>query len=84
MPSSQRPKKRSGWSILWLLTPLIFSPTRYAHAYLDPNTGSYAIQIIIGVVFGAAYSLRMFSRRIVSWFSKKPKATSDTEVETDA
>ncbi len=59
--------KISTRSSLWLLVPLVFTP-HFAHAYLDPNTGSYAIQIAVGALFGAAYGFRTFSARVVSWF----------------
>ena len=43
---------------LWLLALFIFIPLQSAHAYLDPGTGSYAVQVIIGLVFGATFFLR--------------------------
>jgi hypothetical protein len=35
-----------------------------AHAYLDPGTGSYAIQVGIAGVLGAMFSLKMVWRRL--------------------
>lgn len=35
---------------------------RDAHAYLDPGTGSYVLQMIIAGVLGAAFAIKM------SWF----------------
>jgi hypothetical protein len=58
---------------LWLLLPLVLSPIKYAHAYLDAGTGSYAIQIAIGVIFGGAYAFKSFAGKIVSRFSRKNK-----------
>lgn len=51
-----------------------------AHAYLDPGTGSYAIQVLVGVVFGAAYTLRSFGGRIVTGFKQRfgKKQPADT------
>jgi hypothetical protein len=58
-------------NVLWLLAPAVLSPLSFAHAYLDPGTGSYAIQIAIGVIFGAAYSLRSFGSRILGKFRSR-------------
>lgn len=61
-------------SALWLLIPLALSPLSFAHAYLDPGTGSYAIQIAIGLIFGATYTLRNFGSKLISRFrSRKDK-----------
>ena len=36
------------------------------HAYIDPGSGSYVVQIILATIAGAAFSLRIFWGRIVS------------------
>jgi len=65
-------------AILWLLIPFLLSPLHYAHAYLDAGTGSYAIQVTIGLVFGATYAIKSFGGKIVQFFkgrrSKKDSA----------
>ena len=43
---------------------------REAHAYLDPGTGSYIIQILIAGLFGALFMLKVFWGRIVGFFGK--------------
>jgi len=40
-----------------------------AHAYLDPGTGSYALQIIIAGIVSVLFSLKMYWRRIVDFFN---------------
>jgi hypothetical protein len=62
---------------LWLVLPLVLFPVKYAHAYLDAGTGSYAIQVAIGVIFGGAYAFRNFAGRIVSHFNKKDKNSKE-------
>jgi len=47
---------------------LLFIDTQDAFAYLDPGTGSYIIQLIIALVVGAAFSVKMFWERIVIFF----------------
>jgi len=46
----------------------MFIGTQNAFAYLDPGTGSYIIQVIIALVVGAAFSIKMFWKRIVIFF----------------
>jgi len=38
--------------------------THPAHAYLDPGSGSYALQVGIAGLLGALFSLKMFWRRL--------------------
>ena len=48
---------------------------REAHAYLDPGTGSYILQILIAGLFGALFMLKVFWGRIVEFFGKgSPKS----------
>ena len=35
-----------------------------AHAYIDPGTGSYLLQLLIGGLFAAAFTLKAFWGRI--------------------
>lgn len=64
-------------SLLWLMVIICLFPLKNAHAYLDPGTGSYIIQIIIGSALGAGYVLKVYFGRIVKFFtgfgSKKKK-----------
>lgn len=41
-------------------------------AYLDPGTGSLALQLLVGGVLGAALAIKMFWRRILSLLGRKP------------
>ena len=44
-----------------LASLLLLALTRgEAHAYLDPATGSYALQILAAAFFGALFALKMF------------------------
>jgi len=48
-----------------------------SHAYLDPGTGSYVLQIIVGIALGAAFAIKAFWVRIKMFFtdlvSKRPR-----------
>lgn len=65
-PASFRMNRPKLCSYCWLLIALSFSPINYAQAYLDPGTGSYAIQIAIGIIFGATYTLKTFGSRLIN------------------
>lgn len=54
----------------------LFFPNK-AHAYIDLGTGSYLLQIVIGLLFGMVFSLKVFWKRaqafIVRLFQHKEK-----------
>jgi hypothetical protein len=52
--------------ILLLLTLLLLALPSIAHAYLDPGTGSYVVQLLIGTVLGGLFAVGMFWRRVVA------------------
>jgi hypothetical protein len=43
-----------------------------ANAYVDPGTGSYIFQVLIGVFLGAAVAVKVFWRRIWGFVTRKP------------
>lgn len=49
--------------VLFVAVFLLLTPA--AHAYLDPGSGSYAIQIALAGVFGAFFGWKAFVRRIL-------------------
>ena len=55
---------------------LLLSPTS-AHAYLDPGTGSYVLQMIIAGLVGTAFAVKLYwlriKRFIVGIFSKNER-----------
>ena len=40
---------------------------RTAYGYLDPGTGSYILQILLGGLLGGLFVLKMYWRRITTW-----------------
>jgi len=48
---------------------LLFASIHDAHAYLDPGTGSYVLQIVIAGIVSALFTIKMFWRRVVDFFS---------------
>ena len=49
-------------------TVLVLSDNAYA--YIDPGTGSYILQIVIAGLVGAAFTLKLFWKRIQIFFSR--------------
>jgi len=39
-----------------------------AYAYLDPGTGSYILQILIGFILGALFAIKMYYQKIKFFF----------------
>ena len=59
--------------ILFLLffCSLVFA--RDVSAYLDPGSGSYMIQILIGMLLGGFFAIKIYWRKLKSYFSKDKK-----------
>ena len=55
-------------SVLFVLS-VVFPAS--AHAYIDPSTGSYVIQLLFGTFFGAYVSLKMAWRSIRAYVQQK-------------
>jgi cytochrome b len=47
-----------------------------ANAYVDPGTGSYIFQVVIGVFLGAAVAVKVFWRRIWGFITRKSSRTT--------
>jgi hypothetical protein len=62
MPNRRR-NLLSGLTLLVLLTGWL--PT-IAYGYLDPGTGSYIVQILIGGVLGGLFAVGIFWKRVIA------------------
>ncbi len=53
-----------------LFVAALFSavPVASAQAYIDPGSGSYIFQLIVAGALGAAFAVKVFWRRIWSFF----------------
>lgn len=54
----------------------ILSFPQPVHAYVDPGTGSYLLQVLIAGIAAASLSLKLFWGRIRLLFSRSRKETS--------
>ncbi|MDP2696294.1 MAG: hypothetical protein Q8O87_03555 [bacterium] len=54
-----------------------------AHAYLDPGTGSFLIQLIVSGVIGGAYVVKTFWKNIRGFVSSRSKSETLNEEAQD-
>ncbi|MBN1600935.1 MAG: hypothetical protein JW915_04955 [Chitinispirillaceae bacterium] len=47
--------------------------------YLDPGTGSYFFQILIGVLAGIGFSLKLFWKKIITFITSNSKRNCSDE-----
>lgn len=48
-----------------VLVAVLFSP--HAHAYLDPGTGSYILQLAAAGLLASMFTLRMYWTKVKDW-----------------
>jgi hypothetical protein len=60
--------------LIFVLLVFSFLTVKNIHAYLDPGSGSYMLQLLIGLFLGGAYFFRNFFKnvkdKIVNFFKK--------------
>lgn len=68
-------------SVAFLTALFVLWSCRDAHAYLDPSTGSYVIQMIVAGLLGGLFAVKTFWRNLKSLcgspVSKKSNARRD-------
>jgi hypothetical protein len=70
--------KRSPWLSAAIVSLCSFIlPLQNAYAYVDPGTGSYMLQLLMAALFGAAFTIKTYWRKIKAFFSKP--ATDEKE-----
>ncbi len=59
------------WKLLLLVFALLcIVPFTSAHAYIDPGTGNYLLQLVLAALFGALFVLKMFWAKIKNAVAK--------------
>ena len=56
--------------IVLLVSLLLVCPST-SFAYLDPGTGSFLAQILIGAILSALFAIKIYWQKIKLFFSKK-------------
>ena len=62
-------------TVFILLASLVLAPP--VHAYLDPGSGSMMIQLLLAGAAGAAVALKIFWRRLLTFFGFYKKTPPD-------
>ena len=55
----------------------------FAQAYLDPGSGSYIIQVLFGMLFGASYLVKVYWGKIKSFFGKSTAEDISSDIKDD-
>ena len=79
MPQEKKTMSAIKTSLLALLLLIIFTPV--THAYLDPNSGSYILQITAAAVFGGIFIAKTWWAQIkatvLNFVNRKDRTTSE-------
>jgi len=51
------------------LIPVLLLPLLSGHAYLDPGSGSFILQILIAALVGGLFLLKVYWKKISAFFS---------------
>ena len=63
-------KARLYWSAI-LTVSVVLAAASSSMAYIDPGSGSYIFQLLIGALVGSAVAVKVFWRRVLAFFSSK-------------
>ena len=61
--------RRAAWSAIFISLMVLVAGS--ATSYIDGNSGSYIIQLVVGGAVGAALAVKVFWRRIWSFVGAK-------------
>lgn len=48
------------------------------HYYLDPGSGSFLLQILLAVLLGSGYAVKVYWKKIKSFFKKSSPSEEET------
>jgi hypothetical protein len=72
----KRPSPRTGLVLILaaLASPFLLQP---AYGYLDPGTGSYVLQLLIGGLLGGLFAVGLFWKRVLAFVKRLCKPRSN-------
>lgn len=65
--------------LLALFAVLAAMLPRSAHAYLDPGTGSYILQILVAALFGSLFALKMYWNNVTGFLRNMFVRSADND-----
>jgi hypothetical protein len=66
--------------VIFITVFYLFVFPRNVYAYIDPGSGSYLIQVILGFVFGGVFMVKLYWKRIKDAIFKKNTKTKKEEI----
>lgn len=48
----------------------LLAPLASGHAYLDPGSGSFIIQLVLAALLGGGFALKVYWKKVVALFKK--------------
>lgn len=67
----------NGLPVVFLSAMMVLAMTTNAWAYLDPGTGSFAVQALIGLIASMAVAIRLFWQNILARLQQHSKKSND-------
>lgn len=74
---------RSRTRVLWmvgLVAYFVILTVPGAYAYIDPGSGSFIFQVLIGALLGVSVAIKAFWGRITAFFSRRSSRGASDEV----
>jgi len=69
--------------IIYVVVTIIVVLPMKIYAYLDPGSGSYILQVLLGTLLGGSYLIKVYWEKIKSFFSRKPSNKSPESGDED-
>ncbi|KKQ52969.1 hypothetical protein A2865_02010 [Candidatus Woesebacteria bacterium RIFCSPHIGHO2_01_FULL_39_17] len=66
--------------LILIMSVFLFVFPKSVYAYIDPGSGSYLTQVILGVIFGGLFMLKVYWRKIKNVFSKGSSKKNDEKL----
>jgi hypothetical protein len=74
LPSWRLPP--GGFRVALLAVGCALVLARPAHAYLDPGSGSFLLQMLAGIILGAGVAVKVYWRKIRAFISSRRRGNS--------
>ncbi len=62
--------RKRNYRVLFVFAGIMLLAPRVAHAYLDPGTGSFILQMLVGALLGGVVAIGVFRRRVVDFLKR--------------
>ena len=65
---------------LFILSKVVFI-SQLAHAYLDPGSGSFLFQLIVGALLSGLFAIKIYFRKIKKYIFRNKKSDESNSTE---